>query len=119
MVFRNIGFLGCGNMGGALAGACAKRTKHILLANRTPAKAEALAAELSCQAADNRDVAERCDLIFLGVKPQMMGSPSGRARPGAECPAGSFCAGQYGGGADDWNHPRHGRGQLPGDPHHA
>lgn len=74
MVFRNIGFLGCGNMGGALAGACAKRTKHILLANRTPAKAEALAAELNCQAADNRDVAERCDLIFLGVKPQMMGA---------------------------------------------
>ena len=74
MVFRNIGFLGCGNMGGALAGACAKRTKHILLANRTPAKAEALAAELNCQAADNRAVAERCDLIFLGVKPQMMGA---------------------------------------------
>ena len=38
------GFIGAGNMGGALAGACAKRTKHILLANRTPAKAEALAA---------------------------------------------------------------------------
>ena len=47
MVFRNIGFLGCGNMGGALAGACAKRTKQILLANRTPAKVEALAAELN------------------------------------------------------------------------
>ena len=74
MVFRNIGFLGCGNMGGALAGACAKRTKQILLANRTPAKAEALAAELNCQAADNRTVAEQCDLIFLGVKPQMMGA---------------------------------------------
>ena len=59
-------------MGGALAGACAKRTKQILLANRTPAKAEALAAELNCQAAGNRDVAEQCDLIFLGVKPQMM-----------------------------------------------
>ena len=74
MVFRNIGFLGCGNMGGALAGACAKRTKQILLANRTPAKAEALAAELNCQAAGNWDVAEQCDLIFLGVKPQMMGA---------------------------------------------
>ena len=55
MVFRNIGFLGCGNMGGALAGACAKRTKHILLANRTPAKAEALAAATAISGVPRRE----------------------------------------------------------------
>lgn len=73
MTFRKIGFIGCGNMGGALAKAAVKQTDSILLANRTPAKAEVLAAALGCQAGGNQDVAEQCDLIFLGVKPQMMG----------------------------------------------
>ena len=38
-----IGFIGTGNMGGALARAAAKGGHTLLLANRTPAKAEALA----------------------------------------------------------------------------
>lgn len=72
MEYQKIGFLGCGNMGGALARAAAKRTTRILLSNRTAAKAETLAAELGVQAVDNETVARECDLIFLGVKPQMM-----------------------------------------------
>ena len=72
MNYSKIGFLGCGNMGGALASACAKQTDSILLANRTPAKAEALAALLGVKTASNAEIAENCDLIFLGVKPQMM-----------------------------------------------
>lgn len=72
MEFQRIGFLGCGNMGSALARAAAKHTKRILLANRTLAKAQALALELGAQPAQNWDVAQYCDLIFLGVKPQMM-----------------------------------------------
>ena len=67
-----LGFIGTGNMGGALARAAAKGGHTLLLANRTPAKAEALAAELSCQTATNAEVAGDCDLIFLAVKPQMM-----------------------------------------------
>lgn len=74
MGFQRIGFIGCGNMGAALARAAAKRTDKLLLANRTPEKARTLAAELGCAAADNGQVARDCDLIFLGVKPQMMGS---------------------------------------------
>lgn len=73
MEFKQIGFLGCGNMGAALARAAAKRTRSLLLSNRTPGKAEALAAELGCSWGSNEDVARNCDLIFLGVKPQMMG----------------------------------------------
>ncbi len=72
MEFQRIGFLGCGNMGSALARAAAKQSRNLLLANRTPAKAEALAGELGAQVADNGQVARDCDLIFLGVKPQMM-----------------------------------------------
>lgn len=69
-----IGFIGCGNMGGALARAVCKSTgaTSVVLANRTPAKAEALANELRCLVSDNQTVAAACDWIFLGVKPQMM-----------------------------------------------
>ena len=73
MHFKKIGFIGCGTMGGALARACAGREFELMLANRTAAKAETLAAELGGRAADNLTVARSCDLIFLGVKPQMMG----------------------------------------------
>lgn len=69
------GFIGTGNMGGALAAAAVKGAgrDQVLLANRTPAKAAALAEKLGCSFGDNRQVAETCDLIFLGVKPHMMG----------------------------------------------
>ena len=69
-----IGFLGCGNMGGAIARAVCKAVdpKKVFLANRTVAKAQALAKELGCKTATNAEVAGDCDLIFLAVKPQMM-----------------------------------------------
>ena len=41
-----MGFIGTGNMGSALARAAAKSGERMLLANRTPEKAEALAAVL-------------------------------------------------------------------------
>ena len=73
-MLNTIGFLGCGNMGGAIARAVCKATdpQNVWLANRTAAKAEALAAELGCNTTINDEVAGRCDLIFLAVKPQMM-----------------------------------------------
>ena len=73
-MFQSIGFLGTGQMGGALARAAVKGAQgaRVLLANRTPAKAQALADQLGCQATDNQTVAAQCQLIFLGVKPQMM-----------------------------------------------
>ena len=68
------GFIGTGNMGGALARALRKNVEgwELLLSNRTPEKAQALAAELDCIATTNSQVAARADYIFLGVKPQMM-----------------------------------------------
>ena len=68
------GFIGTGNMGGAMARASAKciSGENLLFSNRTHAKAEALAAELGGQAMDNKSVAQKADFIFLGVKPQMM-----------------------------------------------
>ena len=73
-MLNTIGFLGCGNMGGAIARAVCKAVdpKKVFLANRTAAKAQALAKELGCKTATNAEVAGDCDLIFLAVKPQMM-----------------------------------------------
>ncbi len=71
----DFGFIGCGNMGGALAQAVCKSVSpdQVLLANRTADKAHALASELGCHSAgsDNRQAA-RSRFIFLCVKPQMM-----------------------------------------------
>lgn len=68
-----IGFIGTGNMGGALASAAAKSGEaQVLLANRTKAKAEALAGRIGAAVSGNEMIAKEADLIFLGVKPQMM-----------------------------------------------
>lgn len=74
MAKYTFGFIGTGHMGGALARAARKNLNgdQILLSNRTPAKAEALAAELGCDTAPAARTAETAEYIFLGVKPQMM-----------------------------------------------
>ncbi len=67
-----LGFIGTGNMGGALARAAAKGDSRLLLANRSPEKAAALARELGAEAADNLKVVREAEFIFLGVKPQVL-----------------------------------------------
>lgn len=68
------GFIGAGNMGGALAKAAAKAMapESITLADQLTEKATALAGELGCRCADAEAVARTCQYIFLGVKPQVM-----------------------------------------------
>ena len=70
---NTFGFIGTGNMGGALARAAAKAlpAENIFLANRTAAKAQCLAEELGCHAVPAKEAAQ-CGYVFLGVKPQMM-----------------------------------------------
>ena len=76
-----IGFIGTGNMGGALAWAAAKGGHTLLLANRTPAKAEALAKELGGTVCPNAEAAETAELLFLGVKPQGLPGLAGELAP--------------------------------------
>ena len=76
-----IGFIGAGNMGGALAAAAAKGGHTLLLANRTPAKAEALAQELGGTVCPNAQAAETAELLFLGVKPQGLPGLTGELAP--------------------------------------
>ena len=65
------GFIGCGNMGGAIAKALSKSTTDIALSDRS-GKGRALAAQLGCSYSDNQTIAQTCDRIFLGVKPYFM-----------------------------------------------
>lgn len=69
-----LGFIGVGNMGGALARAARKSVPGacVGLAGRTPEKVKALAEELDCRASGGVGVAKWADYVFLGVKPQVM-----------------------------------------------
>lgn len=72
---KKAAFIGVGNMGGALARAACRALgpEQVVLANRTPAKAEKLAAELGCAATNGNGAAVRAtEYIFLGVKPQTL-----------------------------------------------
>ncbi|MGN0629307.1 MAG: pyrroline-5-carboxylate reductase [Oscillospiraceae bacterium] len=76
-----LGFIGAGNMGGALALAAAKKEGNsILLSDKIPGKAEALAEKTGGSAVSNAEIAERADYIFLGVKPQMLAETVGEIK---------------------------------------
>ena len=68
----NYGFLGCGNMGGALVKALSRVTKDITITDRS-GKARKLAQELGIRYGSAEEIAASCDRIFLAVKPHMMG----------------------------------------------
>ena len=65
------GFIGCGNMGGAIARALSRATTDIMIADPSPA-AKAFAAELGAVYTDNETLVASCDRVFLAVKPHLM-----------------------------------------------
>lgn len=72
---KKLAFIGCGNMGGAIARAVCSAVEptEVFLANRSAGKAAALAAELGCNTSENNlRCAEGADLVFLGVKPHQI-----------------------------------------------
>lgn len=70
------GFIGVGNMGGALAGAVCKKVDagKVLVSDYAVEKAEAFAEAFGCISADNKKIASEARFIFLGVKPQVLPS---------------------------------------------
>ena len=60
------GFIGCGNMGGAIATALSKSTKDILVTDRS-GKAATLAQKLGIAYGSVEEIVDTCDAIFLGV----------------------------------------------------
>lgn len=70
------GFIGSGNMGGSLARAVCKAAggDEVVVSDKAVVKAQLLAEEIKCTAADVDVVAQTANFIFLGVKPQVMKS---------------------------------------------
>jgi pyrroline-5-carboxylate reductase len=73
---KTIGFIGCGNMGGALARAALKSVgaENIFVYDIDTKKSKAFADETDVNVADAEYIVLNCDYIFLGVKPQMLKS---------------------------------------------
>lgn len=71
-----IGFIGAGNMGGAIAKAVAKAAvdAKIYIADHFAQKAQEVASQIGATACDNGTVLSNCDYVFLGVKPQVLGT---------------------------------------------
>ena len=71
-----IGFIGCGNMGGALATAVnnANFKKEILLLDKNEELQNNLAVKLNAKTANLKTLLETCNFIFIGVKPQVINS---------------------------------------------
>lgn len=74
-----IGFIGVGNMGGALARKA--QGGEILVSSRTMEKAQAFATEYGYTLCSNKTLAAEADVIFLGVKPQKMRGLFGEIAP--------------------------------------
>lgn len=68
----NFGFIGCGNMGGALASAVAKKVgaDRVAVCDAYAPKAEDFAKEHKVTVSDASEIAREAEYIFLGVKPQ-------------------------------------------------
>ena len=71
---KKIGFIGCGNMGGALARAAVKSVgaESIFVTDTDLQKVKAFSEETDVNIADAEYIVLNCDYIFLGVKPQML-----------------------------------------------
>lgn len=80
---NRFGFIGTGNMGGAVAKAVCRSVggEQVLLCNRSVDKARALADVLGCAVGDAGQVVQECSFVFLGVKPQGMGSLLSELQP--------------------------------------
>ena len=68
------GFIGAGNMGGALAQAAVKAVgaENIILTCKTRAHTLAAAERLGCASGSAEEIAKSSRFVFLGVKPQML-----------------------------------------------
>ena len=80
---KKLGFIGTGNMGGALilAASKSKIEKELLLSDIITEKAESLAEKTGGKVCDNVTVAKEADYIFLGVKPQMLADTMAEIAP--------------------------------------
>lgn len=76
------GFIGCGTMGGAFATVFARAydSNRIFVADQSSEKAEALSEKTGCVVCTAREIAEKCDFIFLCVQSQKLDTLSAEIR---------------------------------------
>ena len=72
---KTIGFIGCGNMGGAIMGGVISRgyvdAAHLIAADKSTEQLEKAKQSMGiCTTTDNREAAEKAEILFLSVKPQ-------------------------------------------------
>lgn len=72
---KTIGFIGCGNMGGAIMGGIIAKgyadAEHIIAADKSTEQLEKAAQSMGiCTTTDNLEAAKKADILFLSVKPQ-------------------------------------------------
>lgn len=77
------GFIGCGNMGGALVRAISKSidSKKIAVCDKDENKAKAFANELGVNVTDAISIAKDSEFIVLGVKPQVVENAVSEIQP--------------------------------------
>ena len=91
------GFIGCGNMGGVLAAVAAKSLgltpglksravdgPAVLVTDHNKDKVDHLVETFGCKASSAEEIARKCSIIFLGVKPQVMAKACEEIRPTLE-----------------------------------
>lgn len=84
MDYYTIGFIGAGNMGGALIRGACRRTDPagVLIYDHHREKLDALTAQTGCAAAESAgEVAGHCDILMLCVKPQVLAETVEEIKP--------------------------------------
>ena len=80
--YIKVGFIGAGNMGGALATAVTKVGYRVCIYDKDEAKTAALAGKIGAKVMKSaNDVIFGCTTVFIGVKPQMLEELAKEIRP--------------------------------------
>lgn len=85
------GFIGCGNMGGALAVATSKSGESLAVADANTEKRNETAKALDATSLSNQELAQNCRFIVLGVKPQFLGAVLSEIAPVLKSRTDRFC----------------------------
>ena len=88
---KKVGFIGAGNMGGALALAASKTDCQLYVTDVDADKAAALCARTGALQTNSEEICAVCDLVYLGVKPQMLAAVAAELAPALASRTTPYC----------------------------
>ena len=88
---KKVGFIGAGNMGGALCLAASKTDCILYVFDPDTAKAQALCDKTGAILSERDALCATCDLIYLGVKPQMLATVAAELAPALASRSTPYC----------------------------